>query len=349
MGITRVFTDPRSQHYKIDGVSVNSSGKLYFREPGANSTTMKNVYSDKDLSVPLLNPVTLDANGRAPEIFLSGDYNVQMTDSADVQIWRVDNYQPAAVDGQFGEWDSALTYAVNDYVRYTDGNYYISLSSGNAGNVPSSSPAYWSQAFFLTVYNSSTSYGIEEVIYYEGNIYTSLQSGNQGNTPDASFTYWSRPGVSVPLVSNYQGQIIKYIRTSTTSSLDLISILSSGLSESVGPTDSGADNIWTAMDEIPLNATSINLEVEATVTRTTGSSSAYSMTANFNGDGFTLVVKGASLLNYGSSTEPSAAKSVTVIDVPLSAANVFDVIYTATGADTEALFIKINGFSVEEA
>jgi len=349
MTTTRVFTNSKESYKKGDGVTVNSSGKLYFREPGNNTTTLKAVYANKELTSQLVNPVILDSGGRAPEIFLSGDYNVQHTDSDDVQIWRVNNYQPPQVDGQFDAWDSSLTYAVNDYVRDSNGLYYVSLSSGNTGNVPSTSPTYWSQAFFFTVYNSTDTYAINEVVYYEGNIYTSLQNSNTGNTPDTSFTFWRRPGISVPPITDYQGQIIKYVRTATLGAINLGSFLSTGVSESFGPTGSGADNIWSDMDDIPLNAVSMTLEVEATATKTTSTSALYGLTAVFNGEGTTLQVKGANLLDYGSSTEPSASASTCVIDVPLSAANVFECLYTLNGTDTDSLFAKIIGFSVSEA
>ncbi len=445
MSTTRVFTDPRSQHFKSDGVSVNSSGKLYFREPGPNSTTLKNIYSDKDLTTPFINPVILDSNGRAPEIFLNGDYNVQMTDSADVQIWRIDNYQPPAVDGQFGEWGSTLTYAVNDYVRYTDGNYYVSLQSGNAGNVPSSSPAYWSQAFFITVYNASDTYALNEIVYrsgdlytslqnsntgntpetsgtfwrrlgraqydawnssisysvndtvkytddsyyislqnsnlnntpgstaywskvyqftdynsvqtyseddavyYQGIIYTSLQNSNTGNTPDSSFDFWRRPGVSVPPVSGYIGQIIKYYRTSSIGSLQVDTLMTDSVWRSFGPTGSGADTVWSELDDIPINAIAITLSVQMFAERITGLSDGYSLLFDSRTNGLSNNFEVAAVGDYGSSTEPSTSYQTSFFDVPLSSSNIFDFKFNETNTDSIIISVRVVGFSVEEA
>lgn len=346
---TRVFTDPRSQHFKSDGVSINSSGKLYFREPGSGSTTLKSVYSDKGLTTPLINPVILDANGRAPTIFMNGDYNIQMTDSADVQIWRVDYYEPPTVDGQFDAWDSTLTYAVNDYVRYTNGLYYISLQSGNTGNVPNSSPAYWSQAFFLTVYNSSTTYAADDVVYYDGNIYTSLQGSNTGNTPDTSTSYWKRPGVSVPAVSGYQGYVINYIRSGGAfSSFNVAgNVTDGGLQETIGPTGSGADHIWTALDSLPTNAVGLRIHASATATRTTGSSDTYSVFLGVTESGVTNPVT-CSILGYGSSTEPSRGAAVNEVEVLVDANNVFSATWQTDNVDTSTGVIYLTGFLVEE-
>lgn len=348
MSTTRVFTDPRSQHFKSDGVTVNSSGKIYFREPGSGSTTLKSVYADKDFATAYTNPVVLDSNGRAPTIFLNGDYNIQMTDSSDVQIWRVDNYQPASVEGQFSNWDSTLTYGVNDYVRYTNGLYYISLQSGNTGNVPSSSPTYWSQAFFLTVYNSSTTYAADEVVYYDGNIYTSLQGSNTGNTPDTSYTYWKRPGVSVPTVTDYQGYVITYLPTSSPASLALTSLIPNGASESIGPTGSGATNIWTALDDLPSNTFGLKLKVTINGSRTSSTSSLFGVSCSFNTTGGANLYSPTSAGGYGSSTEPGFSEGIGIFDIILDANKRFDASWGYTGTDTQLFAIQLIGFLVEE-
>lgn len=350
MSNTRVFTDPRSQHFKSDGVSSNSSGKLYFREPGSGSTTLKAIYSDKELSVQLLNPVTLDSNGRAPEIFLDGDYSVEMTDSSDVQIWRIDNYQPPEVEGQFAEWGSTFTYAVNDYVRYTDGNYYVSLRSGNVGNVPSSSTTYWSQAFFITVYNASKSYSVGDLIYYDGNLYTSLTNSNRGNTPSTSFDDWRRPGVSVPVISGYVGNIIKYFRTDVeVSPLILTGLMSNNVWHSIGPTGSGADTEWDLMSELPSNAVSVTLSFASYAERETGTSLAYSINLSTRTNGLTNAFLVSDTGDFGSSTEPSASRSAGVFEVPISSSNIFDMKYQETNTDSINISLILVGFSVEES
>ena len=400
MSTTRVFTNPKESYKKGDGVTVNSSGKLYFREPGNNTTTLKAVYANKELTAQLVNPVILDSGGRAPEIFLNGDYNVQHTDSSDVQIWRINNYQPVTVpEGQFADWDASLRYAVNDYVRYSNGEYYISLQSGNTGNTPTSSPTYWlkafvsqfddydsafsysigdyvkvgniyyvslsnsnlgnapagspsrwSQAFFFTVYNSTDTYAEDEVVYYEGNIYTSLQNSNTGNTPDTSFTFWRRPGVSVPPIAGFTGQIIKYIADSTLSAFAVAGVLPIGLTSTVGATGSGATFTWAALDVVPANATSVTVGVIATAQKNTGASAIYTVDCTLSGNGLTNQVVATTLADYGSATEPSLTKSAGVFDVSIQAGNVvLNVFFNDIATDSSTLFLTLEGFSVEES
>ena len=42
-----------------------------------------------------------------------------------------------------GAWSSSTTYAINQYVSYTDGNSYVSLQAGNLNHQPDTSSAWW--------------------------------------------------------------------------------------------------------------------------------------------------------------------------------------------------------------
>lgn len=348
MSNTRVYTNVKGVELLANG-AINSGGKMYFREPGANSTTLKDVYANAELTTTLGNPVILDSQGRAPNMFLNGDYNIQVTDANDVQQWRIDRYQPPEIEGQFAEWEAGFTYAVNDYVRY-NGKYYVSLVSNNSGKPPSTSPTYWSELFFITVYNASTTYAEGAFVYFDGNLYTSLQNSNTGNTPDTSTDFWSRPGISVPEITDYQGEIIKYILVTTVpySSLDVIANFPNGLTESAGPTGSGADYIWTVMDAIPDNAVSIQLQVSASASRTAGASALYSLQASFKATGLANNIPGCHVADYGEAAIPSVSRSETVIDVPVDSLNRFDVFHDYSNTDTETLNLRIIGFSVAE-
>ena len=397
MTTTRVFTNPKTPYKKLDGVTVNSAGKLYFREPGVGSTTLKNIYANKELTVPLLNPLTLDDGGRTPEIYLNGDYNVELKDSDDVQVWRIDHYQNIIVEGQFDEWDASLTYAANDYVQHSNGKYYLSLQSGNVGNTPNTSltwwlqafvsqfdewdaeiqyglndyvrtgsnyfvslstsnlnkattdRTYWSEAFFITVYNSLKTYIEGDFVYYDGNLYTSLQASNTGNTPDASTAFWKRPGTSVPPVSGFSGQIIKYIADSTLAAFTVIGALPSGLTSTVGATGSGATFTWAALDVVPANATSVTIGVTATAQKNTGASAIYQVDCTLSGDGLSNQIVATTLADYGSTTEPSITKSAGVFDVAIQQGNVvLNVFLNDLNTDSSTLFLTLEGFSVAE-
>jgi hypothetical protein len=103
------FVNPVPQFFD-DAGNVLAGGRLYFYETG--TTTLKNTYSDSDLTTPNTNPVILDGEGRVAtgdgEIFLSGDYKVRLTDSDDVQLWERDPV--SSVDDLTREWSNGSTY-----------------------------------------------------------------------------------------------------------------------------------------------------------------------------------------------------------------------------------------------
>ena len=110
-------------------------GKLYFYESGS-STLEKETFSNADNTVSNANPVILNGDGRAPNIFGGGSYRVVLTDRDDVQILSRD-----PVGGETGttfgaDWNAESTYGIYDVIR-EDGKYWISKSADNIGNRPS--------------------------------------------------------------------------------------------------------------------------------------------------------------------------------------------------------------------
>lgn len=165
-----------------------SGGKLYFYESG--TLTAKNTYSDDAQTVPNTNPVVLDAAGRQPDIFFSGQAKVILKDSDDVQIDVADPVGESAVTGAFAEWINTVEYNLGDTVIGPDGNYYVSIVSANTGNNPSISPTQWQQLLYVYVYNSAFSYEAGDVALSAGVLYVSLVGSNLANTPTSSPTQW---------------------------------------------------------------------------------------------------------------------------------------------------------------
>ena len=342
----RVYTDPKPQQTLNSG-ALNVGGKLYFYEPGASSTTLKAIYSDPELTIQYSNPITLDSQGRFPLIFLQdSDYAVRLTDSSDVQIWRVNNYQPPMLENQFDDWDASLTYAVNDYVRYTDGNYYVSLQSANKGRVPPTSTTFWSQGFFLTVWNPTVTYAVDSLVEYQGNFYTSITS-NTNQQPDTNLDDWRKPGTSIPAISGYTGRIITYTPNITTSLFDVTLNIPVVTSQSIGPTGSGADNIWTSLDVVPANAVSVDLLISSQGSKTSGVDGFFesALTLSSNASSQTVL----RTQGYGGSTSPSHASNGVVYTIILGPNRTFNAIYTSTGGlDTLDIEFFLRGFSVQE-
>jgi hypothetical protein len=121
-------------------------GKLWFYEPGSTDTA-KDTYSDVSEATPNTNPVILDADGRAGDIFGSGSYRVVSTDADDIQIEVFDPVGGTFGKAAFDTWDTDIIYDVGELVTGSDNSYYRSLSSGNVGHDPTSSPTYWEQIF----------------------------------------------------------------------------------------------------------------------------------------------------------------------------------------------------------
>jgi len=75
-------------------------------------------------------------------------------------------------------------------------------------------------------------------------------------------------GAGLPAYTDYVGGHASYVRkgTSLPDTINLNSILTEGLWESIGPTASGADNIWTALDVVPTTATALTVRTHNSVT-----------------------------------------------------------------------------------
>ena len=76
----------KMQFFDDNGDPLNG-GKVYTYEPG--TTTNKATYTDSTEGTPNANPVILDSTGRA-NIWLNGFYKIKVTDSADVQLYVID-------------------------------------------------------------------------------------------------------------------------------------------------------------------------------------------------------------------------------------------------------------------
>lgn len=85
--------------------SLGSSGtltgtQLRFYDPG--TTTPKTVYSDKDLSAAISQPIACDSAGRFPDIYLSGVYKVRWETTAGTEIDTWDYVDPGLSSGSSG-------------------------------------------------------------------------------------------------------------------------------------------------------------------------------------------------------------------------------------------------------
>jgi hypothetical protein len=114
---------------------------------------------------------------------------------------------------QFPAWASGTTYAKGAGALYTDGNVYVSLISGNVGNVPPSSAADWALMPTLILqsqlvptasnpaptpvgttpideWGQQDTYSLGSFAIFNATVYVSLANSNTGNFPDAASSTW---------------------------------------------------------------------------------------------------------------------------------------------------------------
>lgn len=442
---TRLFSNPRPHFTLDDGATSNINGKLYFYEPGIGSTTLKYVYSRSPFTTAnrLTNPVNLDGNGFAPTIRLDGDYRVKLTDVNGVTIWDVPNYQEAEPEGQYTEWSASLTYAVNDIVRYTDGNYYQSITSNNTGNTPSSSSSFWVKIFFITLWNTSRSYAVGEyaersgeiyrsltahsgsdpltsrtnwervtagnfdewisgytyevgdsvrssgkyyqciqastgntpatspaywsaikfvfeynstqtysendAVYYNGRLYNSLVDSNLGNTPSSSPSDWEILTITAedltPPDLGFTAWVGEYINTSMfVGTMTLSTAITESAWETIGPTGSGADYEWSALDDLPANVEAVKIGVQAYSERSGTTDAEMSMDVRLTGAGSPTLVPGNLIFTakaYGGAANNNALiAGCAEATVPVNASNIFRTYWVSTN-ETSGLLIYL--------
>lgn len=189
-------------------------GWLRFLESGTNNTD-KNTYSDPTYQIPNANPLQLDAEGRCPDVFGTGDYRVvsfendpEDEDSPGTQIQSFDPVTAEAGPdtgggaGSFQDWDILETYALGDIVTYNT-EYYRSLVAGNLGNNPSVEEGAWEKVDFVRYWNSTITYSQGDLVYYNYNLYLGKQNINLSNDPETSPAWWR------PVATGYHNVYVK--------------------------------------------------------------------------------------------------------------------------------------------
>lgn len=147
-------------------------------------------------------------------------------------------------------------------------------------------------------------------------------------------------GVAPKPVSGYVSGITTYIEGDTgadTTNFNVISSLTLNTWESVGPTGSGADNIWTALDSVLDNATYVILRARIYVYHTSTVASAR-LHARKTGSSATASIFGVTHVAeaFAGATNATAvdARTVTEFKVPIDSSGRFDLYWDYTTAYT---------------
>ncbi len=185
------FINPVPQFFLNDG-SLASSGRMKFFA-NEDYSTDKETYSQPDNTIPNTNPLILDGSGRMPACFGEGLYSVKFYEYDPNEVdglgslqWTRDNVSLSTLTGQFDVWSPIESYDQGDSAKASDGEYYQSLSNGNKGNNPISSPGFWTKIIFITEYNPNVNYAVNKIVSSAGRLYRSNVFPNIGNAPPAS-------------------------------------------------------------------------------------------------------------------------------------------------------------------
>jgi hypothetical protein len=125
-------------------------GLLDFFVSGS-SDVRKKTFADAAETIENTNPVVVGGDGRCPNVFGTGTYNVILRTSADVQLLARDPVGGSDSLTFGADWVASTSYSATDQVR-DDGNYWQSVTNLNQGNQPSlNDGSNWLKTDFLNI------------------------------------------------------------------------------------------------------------------------------------------------------------------------------------------------------
>ena len=193
---------------------MKPNGSLRFFISGGNTV----LATWKDDAETIANPTIVPVlpNGNVENIFYTGAAKVLYLDEFGQQYAERDPVGGSSVAAGLSVWDNAVTYDINDLVRGSNGQLYISITSANSGNDPVSSPASWEEVRFIGVWNTNITYVIGDVVQTStGNLWKAL-TATAGNDPEVdSGTNWlpAIDGAKVPEIIALEDNLLWPIET----------------------------------------------------------------------------------------------------------------------------------------
>jgi hypothetical protein len=125
-------------------------GLLDFFVSGSSDVRRK-TYADAAETIENSNPVVLGGDGRCPNVFGTGTYNVILRTAAGAQLLARDPVGGSDSLTFGADWVASTSYSATDQVR-DDGNYWQSVTNLNQGNQPSlNDGSNWLKTDFLNI------------------------------------------------------------------------------------------------------------------------------------------------------------------------------------------------------
>jgi len=255
--------------------------KMYFYEAG--TTTQKATYTDVDLTSPNAWPLVADGAGVFPQTFLAtGGYRIVYKDQNDVQFDERDDINVAEttilstsdfyfsnlVDAKLGVSISGLTVnlQIGQIVR-TAGKVTATDGLGGEWIVVAGGTGTADDDLYADLDNGLQIQKLFNQLYTTRNFAEIALAGASAQT-----TARTNIGAqTVPTaVTGFVAAESIYTRTVPSGQLDVGATIAQGVAGTIGPTGSGADLVWSAMDVIPLTATAIHVQCYIQVTKTAG-------------------------------------------------------------------------------
>lgn len=325
--------------YHVDGVPA--SGYVLKAYIAATSTLLQMATAADGLT--LVNTVSLNSQGY-PAVsgntiipHLNAAYKLALyptqaaADANSGAIWTIDNLAPSSII-------SNISFSGNT-ITSTNTNGDITLDPNGSGEINLNATTNITTADIqaLQVGSVAVTSSAAELNILDGVTSTAAELNKTDDSAAAVASY-------VSAMRNYV-----HVNGANATSFNVVGNVTESTFESVGPTGSGATNIWTALDDLPVAATIARLSVYTTIQpdgtdRLTGIAIYARQTGSATAAGeLTQIHFHQFLVDDFTTGTPS---SVSIAEVPLDSSRRFDITWAASSDATRSCELKLKGFMV---
>lgn len=339
-----------TQYLDASGTPL-ANGKVYIGtrnlNPVSNTIT---IYSDRDLTTSISNPQTLDAAGRTTnKIWVPGRYSIQVDNSADVQQYQE---LDAGSEGETGVTKLTNVAGTNTITAEGTPTAVTSLTDAQTYVLVAANANTGAATLQIDLTSAKTIKKNHDQDLVAGDIEQDQVMSVVYNATDDVFELISSLGNpfvnQAPVVANHirMGNMSIIDGASNISAFDVSANVTENTFETIGPTGSGATNIWAALDNVPSAARGIILGVEI---RIFGGTTATGSAVYGAPNGVTAVVAGLELASYESDANADDTVFFQAI-CPCDSSQIFQLTYSDVSSGTPGttdIEIEYQGFVVD--
>jgi len=160
----------------------------------ASTTNLISLFSNLDLTITTVNPVTLDAAGMIPDIYYADGLSIKIEiRTADGSLFRTKDNLPAFGGPTAGVsvWASDQHYSKGEEVVHLGVRYFSNVDN-NTGNTPVNASVQWTRIPFQGIWNTFTTYiATDRVIDPDTGILYIARAGTTGEAPATNVDKWA--------------------------------------------------------------------------------------------------------------------------------------------------------------